>query len=49
MDNYLFEQVVYISPLLHKMKIRKTKFASFWGEICLNVYLSIFEIFGDFY
>ena len=26
MDNYLFEQVVYIPPLGHKMKIRRDKF-----------------------
>ena len=25
-------EVVYIPPLLHKMKIRKTNFASFWGR-----------------
>ena len=25
MDNLLFEQVVYIPPLRHKMKIRKAK------------------------
>ena len=28
----LFEQVVYIPPKSLKMKIKKTKFASFWGR-----------------
>ena len=48
MDTYLFEQVVYISPLRHKMKIRKAKNGQLFDrskKICIYQYSRLLGIF----